>query len=151
MILISPWSRKTTDGKTSPKNYPHWPNLVVELRNLKMKLVQVSQEGEMDIGADERLNDLPLDRIYQLLTTARTWVSVDNFWHHMAWTRKVPGVAIFGPSDPEIFGHPENVNVLVDRRQLRKRQFGLWSQEACRPEIFPSPAVVMSAVRSLLR
>jgi hypothetical protein len=71
----------------------------------------------------------------------------------MAWTLGRPGVVIFGPSDPVIFGHEENVNLLKDRRFLRKQQFWLWSQIephlASNPDIFVSPEVVVAAVLRL--
>jgi ADP-heptose:LPS heptosyltransferase len=77
-------------------------------------------------------------------------MSVDNFAHHLAWSAGKPGVAIFGSSDPIIFGHPENINLLKGRQHLRARQFGLWSEEQWRPEIFVPPSEVVSAVLKLL-
>lgn len=93
------------------------------------------------------MNDLPLEKISGLMKSCDTWIAVDNFWPHMAWTLGEPGIAIFGMSDPEIFGHPENINLLKDRRFLRIRQFGLWSQEPLNPDSFVAPTVVLEAVR----
>lgn len=151
MILISPWSRPTTDGKTSPKNYPHWNALVEGLLRANHEVTQVSCSGEADVAGAKRLNDLPLAQVAELMKTCDTWISVDNFWHHMAWTLKVPGIVIFGLSDPEIFGHPENINILKDRRFLRVRQFGLWSQQEPNPEAFVGPGAVLEAVRLALK
>lgn len=146
MILISPWSRNTQEGKPSPKNYPHWEEVVAGLVKAKHDVLQVSCSGEADVpGVVRRVNDLPLDEIAKLMRDCETWISVDNFFHHMAWTLKQSGVVIFGPSDPEIFGHPENVNLLKDRKYLRGRQFGLWSQEAPDPQRFVSAQEVVDA------
>lgn len=66
---------------------------------------------------------------------------------HLAWSIGQPGVAIFGPSDPNIFGHVENINLLKDRRYLRERQFWLWSQYEPNPEAFVDPKVVIAAAQ----
>lgn len=93
------------------------------------------------------MDDLPFDKLAELMKVCGTWISCDNFFHHMAWTIGEPGVVIFGPSDPEIFGHPENINLLKDRRFLREWQFRLWSQESWRPEIFVGPEAVIISVQ----
>ena len=101
--------------------------------------------------AEQESRDLPLLDLYRLLGACANWISVDNFFHHMAWTRKKPGVVIWGPSDPLIFGHPENTNILVSRKNLREQQFWLWSQDVWRPEIFPDPKSVLAAVKTTLQ
>jgi ADP-heptose:LPS heptosyltransferase len=151
MILISPWSRNTQEGKPSPKNYPHWEVVVSALVKAGHKVLQVSCTGEADIPGARRVNDLPLEEIGKLMKACMTWICVDNFFHHMAWTLKQPGVVIFGSSDPEIFGHPENINLLKDRRYLRARQFGLWSQDTHDPDKFVPPEDVVSAATRSIR
>lgn len=110
------------------------------------EVVQVSCSGEPDISV-QRMNDLPLDKIAELMKASSTFICVDNFFHHMAWTLGQSGVVIFGPSDPDIFGHSENINLLKDRSFLRIRQFGLWSQEKPNPDSFIGPTAVLEAVR----
>jgi ADP-heptose:LPS heptosyltransferase len=147
VILISPWSRVTTDGKPSPKNYPHWGAVVAGLAKAGHEVVQVSVAGEPSVpGVSRRVDGLPFDALSGLIRSCRTWLSVDNFFHHFAWSLKRPGVVLFGMSDPEIFGHPENLNLLQDRRYLRKWQFRHWSQEPPNPEAFVSPEDVLRAV-----
>lgn len=148
MILVSPWARNTTEGRPSPKNYPHWKAVVDGLSKIGHELIQVSCSGEPDVpGVARRMNNLPLKQIAELLKTCKTWLAPDNFLPHMAWTIGQPGVVIFGPSSPDIFGHPENINLLKDRRFLRARQFGLWSQENPNPEAFVAPEIVISAAQ----
>lgn len=146
MILAFPWSRPTTEGKPSPKNYPHWPGVVTSLLEKGYRVHQVSCKDEPGLGCTVRSDDLPLAEIERLLRACLAWVSVDSFVPHMAWTLKEPGVVIFGKSDPEIFGHAENTNLLKDRRFLRIRQFGLWSQEEPYAAAFVGPEVVVAAV-----
>lgn len=151
MILISPWSRRAPDGKESPKNYPHWVDVVKALSTSGHELLQLSLPEEPDVpGCHARRDGLPLRALAALIRASETWISVDNFFHHMAWTVGKRGIAIFGLSDPEIFGHPENMNLLKDRRFLRQRQFGLWGQEASKPEAFVSPEEVVTAVEKIL-
>jgi ADP-heptose:LPS heptosyltransferase len=145
MILISPWSRKTTTGGDSPKNYPYWDSVVAHLAKYGCPVIQVSCSGEKDVAGAKRMDDRPFDKIGELMKTCSTWICVDNFWHHMAWTLGEPGVVIFGSSDPLIFGHPENINLLKHRKYLRERQFGLWSQDVADPERFIGPEAVISA------
>ena len=150
MILISPWARNTTDGKPSPKNYPHWEEVVRLLHEegYKGQVVQVSCAGEPEIpGRDVFAGDFPLSEIEDMLRHCKAWISVDNFFHHLAWSVGKPGVVLWGVSDPLIFGHPENTNLLKSRGFLRKRQFGLWSQESPNPDAFVSPEEVIVKIR----
>lgn len=145
MILISAWSRSTPDGKQSPKNYPHWGKVVAFLVERGHEVLQVACKGEPPLPGAAREDDLSFARLGELLKICETWIAVDNFFPHLAWTEGEPGVAIFGSSDPLIFGHPENLNLLKDRRNLRKWQFRHWSQENYNPDIFVAPAIVIAA------
>jgi hypothetical protein len=155
MILIFPWSRPTDAGKPSPKNYPYWKG-VVGLFKQKInqdiyRTHQISCKGEPDIGCSKRSDNLPLTEIQGLLKSCHAWISVDSFVPHMAWTIGEPGVVIFGPSDPAIFGHAGNTNLLKHRKYLRENQFWLWSQYT-NPDpqwfmkAFVDPAIVVNAV-----
>lgn len=150
-ILISPWSKITTDGKPSPKNYPWWNQVVEQLLAKGFNIYQVSCSSEPDIANKiDRLNDLSYKKIEELTLKCKTWISVDNMFHHLAWNIGKPGVVIFGLSDPKIFGHLENINLLKDRTYLRQRQFGLWSEETYNQHVFVPPENVVAAVISLI-
>lgn len=145
MILISPWSRSTENGP-SPKNYNNWFRVVAGLREKGLKVTQLSCKGEPTIeNVNERHDNLKLKEVMDLTRKCQTWISVDNFFQHMAWSIGQPGVVIFGLSDPEIFGHPENINLLKDRRYLREKQFWLWSQCDPNPDAFVEPDLVVAA------
>ena len=148
MILIAPWARNTTNGIQSPKNYPYWEDVVNGLRD---KVIQISCNDEPNInGCSQRYNDLSLDKIELLINECNTWISIDSFLPHLGWSLGKPGVVIFGLSDPLIFGHSENINLLKDRKYLRKRQFGLWAEEQFNPDVFVSPDQVVDAVNKLI-
>ena len=51
-------------------------------------------------------------------------------------------------SDPVIFGHPENVNLLKDRKYLREKQFWLWEQCEFNADAFVTSDVVLEALES---
>lgn len=144
-ILISPWSKTTTEGP-SPKNYPYWPQVVQQLRANRHKVHQVSCKGEPDVdGCDQRSDNLPLTEIEDLIRACDTFISVDTFFQHLAWSIGEPGVVIFGMSDPVIFGHSLHLNLLKSSKYLREQQFWLWSQERPNPAAFVTPEHVVAA------
>lgn len=139
MIVISPFSKKLTNGKENPKNYPFWDELVAMIEE---PVVQVGVTGERQIVGDFRVN-LCISELRRLINECRTWVSCDSFFQHLAWDEGKPGVVLWGPSDPLIFGHPENVNLLKDRKYLAPNQFLWWEQTPHDPERFVGPEEVL--------
>jgi ADP-heptose:LPS heptosyltransferase len=139
MIIISPYSRSLRDGKENPKNYPYWEELVSQI---KEPIVQVGVDGEKQLVEDFRKN-LSIPELRKVITECRTWISVDSFFQHLAWDCGKPGIVIFGQSDPLIFGHPENINLLKDRFYLRKHQFWWWEQCEYRKDAFVKPEEVL--------
>jgi len=152
-ILIFPWAKRTPNNYKSPKDYPHWSLLTHKLIELKpdIKIMQLSCKDEPVIdGNIERNDDLKLSTIKRLLQECKTWISIDSFAPHLAWSIGKRGVVIFGYSDPLIFGHPENINLLKDRKYLRNRQFGTWNEVQPCLDIWIQPEEVINAVLSLL-
>lgn len=123
-IIISPYAKKLRNGKTNPKNYPYWKELISMIDE---PIIQIGIDGEEQLTEDFRKN-LSLPELKQLVLDCRTWISVDSFFQHFCWDLKKYGIVIFGQSDPIIFGHSENTNVLKDRKYLREQQFWLWEQ-----------------------
>lgn len=152
IVLLSPWSRKAgCEGRWNPKDYPYWREVVERLAEHDIRVRQLSCAFEPDVaGCVSRSNDLPFSQIKKLIADCSTWLSVDNFFNHLAWSVGKRGVVVFGPSDPQIFGHQENINLLKDRSFLRERQFGLWSEIAWQPDIFPDADKVVHAVLRLV-
>ena len=143
MIIISPFARKMRESKPHPKNYPYWKEL---LEYIDEEIIQIGVEGEIQLVSDFRKN-LPLYELASLTTQCKTWVSVDSFFQHFCWDLNKPGIVIFGQSDPNIFGHPENVNLLKDRKYLREKQFWLWEQAEYKKVSFVKPEVVLDALK----
>lgn len=139
MILIAPYAQKLRDGKNNPKNYPWWPELI---SLIKEPIIQVGVDGEKQLVDDFRKN-LSLKELEVLLLDCKTWISVDSFFQHFAWDLGKKGVVLWGQSDPNIFGHPENINLLKDRKYLREKQFWWWEQCEYREDAFVRPAEVV--------
>lgn len=146
-IIISPCSRMLRNGKRNPKNYPYWQDLVQLLKEQGFFVIQVGQEGEEKLlGVDEYVFNRSLRELKQLLKEVNTWIAVDNFFHHLAYTVNASGIVIFGQSDPLIFGHSINENILKDRSYLRNAQFDIWEAAEYREDCFVAPSVVLGSV-----
>jgi ADP-heptose:LPS heptosyltransferase len=145
MIIISPFAKKMRNGEEHPKNYPYWPELVAKIRE---PIVQVGVEGEPQLVEDFRKN-LPLLDLAKLVHQCRTWIGIDSFFQHFCWDQGKRGIVLFGQSDPLVFGHPENINLLKDRKYLREKQFWLWEQAKFNSDAFVKPDVVIDALETI--
>ena len=143
MIVIAPYAKPLRTGKLNPKNYPYWEVLVAMI---KEPIVQVGVTGEKQLVEDFRTN-LPISELRQLIRECRTWIGVDSFFQHLAWDEGKKGIVLWGPSDPLIFGHPENINLLKDRSQLVPNQFLWWEATEHKNERFVKPHEVMEYLK----
>ena len=139
MIIISPFSKTLRNGKTNPKNYPYWKELI---RLIDEPIVQVGIDGEEQLVDDFRKN-LLLDELGSLVNQCRTWISCDSFFQHFAWDKQKYGIVLWSVSDPNIFGHPENINLLKDRKYLVQNQFLWWEHTEYDATKFVEPEVVL--------
>jgi ADP-heptose:LPS heptosyltransferase len=139
MIIISPYSKPLRNGLENPKNYPYWEELITQI---KEPIVQVGVDEEKQLVEDFRKN-LTIPELRTLIGECRTWISVDSFFQHLAWDCGKPGIVVFGQSDPQIFGHPENINILKHRFYLREQQFWWWEQCDYKEDAFVKPAEVL--------
>ena len=142
MIIISPYAKKLINGKENPKNYPYWKELIALIDE---PIIQVGIEGETQLIDDFRKN-LSILELTVLLKECRTWISCDSFFQHFCWDIGKPGVVIWGQSDPLIFGHPENTNLLKDRKYLFHNQFLAWDLIPMRYDCFVEPREVVQAL-----
>ena len=121
MIVIHPYSRLLNNGKENPKNYPFWSELINQVSE---PIVQIGLLHEKQLVDDFRVS-LNLAQIKDLIRKCRTWIAVDSFFQHLCWSEEKPGIVLWSVSDPLIYGHPENTNLLKDRSCLSPNQF-LW-------------------------
>jgi ADP-heptose:LPS heptosyltransferase len=144
MIILSPYAKTMRNGQQHPKNYPFWEEVISQINE---HIIQVGIDGEVPLVDDFKKN-LSLDDLATLIKEAKTWMSVDSFFQHYCWSLGKPGVVLWGQSDPVIFGHPENVNLLKDRTYLREKQFWLWEQCSFREDAFVTPDEVVEALKT---
>lgn len=143
MIVISPYAKKLTNGKENPKNFPYWKELVAMIDE---PVVQIGITGETQICTDFRQN-LPIEELKKLLKECRTWISCDSFFQHLGWSEGKYGNVIWSISDPLIFGHPENNNLLKDRSFLADNQFLWWESHEFDANRFLTAKQVFQAIR----
>jgi len=149
-VIIAPFSRTLRNGEKNSKNYPWWPELIIILKAKGIYTIQVGAAGEENIGADETIFNSSIDELAALIKSCDLWISVDNFINHFGSYIGKRGIAIFGKSDPSIFGYPENRNILKDRKYLRANQFDIWESEKFDEEVFLKPNEIASIVLSEL-
>lgn len=143
MIILSPFAKKMRNGELHPKDYPFWNEVVLKI---KEPIIQIGIEGEQQLVSDFRKN-LSLTELEKLVHECKTWLGVDSFFQHFAWDLKKPGIVLFGQSDPNIFGHHENINLLKDRKYLRENQFWWWEQCTARDDCWVSPNEVLKVLK----
>ena len=143
MIIIAPYAQKLRTGKLNPKNYPYWEELI---NNINEPIIQVGIEGEEQLVPDFRKN-LPIAELRKLLKECRIWIGVDSFFQHLAWDEGKKGIVLWGPSDPLIFGHPENINLLKDRSCLVDNQFIWWEATEHRNDWFVKPKEILEYLK----
>ena len=123
MILIHPFAKKLTNGAENPKNYPYWKELI-EL--IDEDIIQVGVDAEEQL-VPEFVKNLPIHKLRELIDQCRIWIGVDSFFQHLAWDQGKQGIVLWSVSDPIIFGHPENINLLKNRNSLADNQFLWWN------------------------
>jgi FkbM family methyltransferase len=140
-IIISPYSQ----SKDHPKSYPYWNDLIPMIKSCGYNVIQIGRKGEERlIGTDEFMENLSFKSIENLISECHFWISVDNFLPHLINNMKeiVPGVVIFGLSDPKIFGYPYNRNILRSSILLRTDQFGTWHGMKQNKDMFNKAEIV---------
>ena len=145
-VLISPWAQTLKNGQPNPKNYPFWKQLI-EL--IDRPIIQVGVAKELQLVEHMR-RDLSLSELQQLIEQCDAWIAVDSFFQHYCWHLGKPGIVLWGQSDPLIFGHHENINLLKDRAYLRSEQFWLWEQATYREDCWVAPSEVIVHLNRLL-
>jgi ADP-heptose:LPS heptosyltransferase len=144
MIIISPYSKALRNGKRNPKNYPYWQELI---SLIKEPIIQIGIDGEEQLVPDFRKN-LSLSELRELVNKCSTWISCDSFFQHFSWDLKKYGIVLWSVSDPLIFGHLENINLLKGRECLVQNQFLWWEFTEYDHSKFVTPDQVMKALNN---
>jgi len=145
-ILISPFAAKLPTGNRNPKNWPYFAEMVQLLNREGSEVIQIGVKGEDRIeGVGQFIVGWPLRKLREL--EWNSYVSVDNFWPHYCHQERLKGgIVVWGQSDPQVFGYPENINLIKSRSYLRPLQFAHWFDVQYNPDVFVTPDVVMDAL-----
>lgn len=149
MILYAPFAARSPslNGNPSPKDYPHAKELA-KLLEKDHEVIQVGGNGDGQLCEDFRKN-LSFNDLGKLIFQSQIGISADSYLQHYYWYLGKIAIALFGISDPLIFGHPENLNLLIDRRFLRPNQFDLYYTSDYKTEAFVRPQDVLRALCEL--
>jgi len=154
VILISCWAKPLRSGAYNAKNPSKewWGKVVKSLKEKGYIVWQCGQGPEMRLKqADRHLWDMDLWALGEQIKNCNTWISVDNFFPHWALLQfGKPGIVIWGQSDPFIFGHEGNVNILKSESYLRERQFEMWEAATYNAEAFVEPQEVIDKVEEII-
>jgi hypothetical protein len=152
-IVISPYSQELRVQNIEKANYyPYWEEVCDMIRERNHYVVQaLGPKKNRKLKGANIASYFNLKELELLIKDVKchTWASVDNFMGHFGVYHGYIGVVIFGKSDPNLFGYKDNINLLKDRKYLRKRQFGIWEEEEFDPEVFVSPEEVVNAIFSI--
>jgi GT2 family glycosyltransferase len=149
-IIISPYSYAPDHAKS----YPYWKELVVLLKTLNLKLVQIGKPGEVPLeNMDDYWWGLSLKELEKKVSECQVWISVDNFLQHLvnAMPTPIKGITIWGVSDPKLFGYPHNLNILKSEKYFRPDQFNVWFGLKQNKEAFETPAVIFNKIKQFLQ
>lgn len=150
MLILSPYTKPTMDGSPNAKQFPWWQEVVDALcKDIEIVQIGANDEKRLDnvkVFVKPRLNELA-----GILKEAKCFASVDNFLQHFVYMKKLPirGVVVWSQSNPSIFGYPNNVNLLKDRKYLRQYQWHFWHQTKFDENAFVQPDIVVNAIRGL--
>ena len=126
-IILSPYARWIGDkSRRNAKDYPYMQSLVSILTAKGHKIIQVGVGSEPKILGCEYVFDLPLKDLEEFTKKVGYFLAVDNFFHHMAYCLRVPGIVLWGPSDSRLFGYEDQRNIGNGREYLRSDQFGFY-------------------------
>lgn len=151
-IILAPYSARLINGAQNPKNFPWWAEVIAKLNSQGFEIIQIGVTGEDRIeGVSQFVTNWPLKKLRDLIDDSVCFLSCDSFLPHYCHVERLKaGVVIFSQSDPNIFGHPENINLLKDRKYLRRWQYDSWMAAEYREDAFVSPDEVVAAVNQLV-
>lgn len=151
-IVIAPYAARLPNDRPNAKNYPWWPELIRRLMAGGHDIVQLGGRGETRIdGVGQFICNWPLSKLVQVIRDADTWIAVDTWLSHFCYVERLqPGFVLFSQSDPEIWGHHQNVNLLKSRAFVREYQYAPWFDVPFNPDAFVSPEEVVRAINERL-
>lgn len=153
-ILIAPFSRMLETGKPNPKNWPHWYRVCKSLELAGHQVYQTGQDYEPRV-CSEFVGLLPQKTALLDLRAYDLCLCVDTWLQHAARAAGVPCVVVWTATDPAIYSHAANVNVIAAEPRYAKLQYAKMEElEKAEPGMFPGPtpeAVLQTVLAELAK
>jgi ADP-heptose:LPS heptosyltransferase len=99
--------KSSTVNKEWPLKY--WTELIA--RNPQYDFVQLGTFSEPRLEGTVNITEGDLRPQFAILKYCKAFVGVDSCFAHVTNAFNIPGVVLFGASNAEVWGHPNNVNL----------------------------------------
>ncbi len=107
-VLISP----SSDSPRKQMGIRNWETLVEALKTDGIEIVQAGRMKEPYVRGSYSLLGLTTPRqLISLLPRFDVVITLDNFVMHAAHLRQVPAVVLWGPTDSQVYGYPEQIHL----------------------------------------
>ena len=148
-ILIQPYAAMPKDAKQfgeNPKDWPFFDKLIEALP--QHEWVQIGFGDKPIKGAEQVVTNR--QGVIELIDKCDTWISVDTWLQHVATlTCKKRGIAIFSKSEPKMFGHPQNINLLKSQMYVQN-PYAMWEARYYSAAAFVCVEKVIESLNELL-
>ncbi len=146
--------RNPKDFDINPKDYPEHlaEELIAKLKKQfpDYELIQICMPNDYKYEAHQVIEAPTFEKLTEMMQNCSTWIGIDSMLAHLGAYLNKPGIVLWGQSDPELFGHKTNVNLLKDRKYLRSRQWYVWNHETkLIDEAFVSPDEIITSLKSI--
>jgi hypothetical protein len=125
------------------KMYPYMGDLVSLLLKDNHEIKELLLTGQEKVPNTLPLYDLSYVDIYRLLDEVDYFICVDSFlqhlvkWYNKLYIKEKKGAVIWCLSNPEIFGHKENLNIYKNKVYFKSLQHEQWTfSSICPPDNF---------------
>lgn len=110
VICINPSSA----GKIKEWSFDKWEKIVKLYP--KIQFVQLGSKNEKKIKGVLDFIGTPIRKQLSILASSDLYVGLDSFWNHAARALNIKSVILFGPTNPEVWGYAENINIYKKTR-----------------------------------
>src|SRR3989338_4160 len=119
VVLIAP----SSDAPRKMMPLHVWIDLVQLLRKEGLFVLQLGKHQDTHIkGAYSLLGVTSPAQAIGLACRCSAIVTVDNFFVHVAHLVGVPAVVVWGPTDPHVYGYPEQIHLKGSREYCQERE-----------------------------
>lgn len=149
-ILIQPYAampKDATELGKNPKDWPYFDKLIEAMP--QHEWLQIGFGNKPIKGAKELVTNRK--GVIALIEECDTWISVDTWLQHVATlTCRKRGIVLFSKSEPNMFGHPQNINLLKSKMYVQS-PYAEWLAANYSAAAFVSVEKVIEAVNEVLK